>query len=164
MAIYENEIESCMNDIANCQTKIANYKQKSLERNIHKDSYCSNLKIMEDWLENVKNSNLQKELESERYYTELSNKVDDRRANNNERNELCALRQIMKKKSYVDRESRKGRNSQNIFHNAYDGRCDNRPSEFMIKFIDATHNIFQIQQKQIEELKKIITNQQSREL
>ena len=35
------------------------------------------------------------------------------------------------------------------------------PSEFMINFIDATHNIFQIQQKQIEELQDIITKQQS---
>jgi len=162
MAAYENEIESCMNDIAKFQAKNSNIKQKTQERNIHKDSYSSNLKIMEDWLENVKNSNLQKELESERYYTELEKKIKDRSANENERNEIISLRLIRKKK-FRDSESliQNRNNSENIFHNIYNGHCGIRPSEFMINFIDATHNIFQIQQKQIEELQDIITKQQS---
>jgi len=155
MAAYENEIESCMNDIAKCQDKISNLKQKTQERNIHKDSYSSNLKIMEDWLENVKNSNLQKHYESERYYTELEKKIKDRNSSNeNERNEFSALRR------------RRGK-----FQSQGDMQCAGFPpsfhntniasSEFMINFIDATHNIFQIQQKQIEELQDIITKQQS---
>ena len=49
--------------------------------------------------------------------------------------------------------------SQKVFTNYGQGRHPSHPSQFMKEFIEATYNLFQIQQKKIEELETQVNSQ-----
>ena len=107
---------------------------------------------MEEWLEDIRISDLQKELEIEKNL-------------NNIRNGNTGIMTI-ENQQQIWKESKSLKYNRHLsyphlFHNISKRTTTDKPSEFMINFIDATHNIFQIQQKQIEELQDIITKQQS---
>ena len=155
----EHEMKSCLEEMEKLQTKAKELQQKKIELETIQQSKISetspNMNIMKEWLDDYN--------EAEEY----SKIVNDTKKNTCQ----CHRGYNCKKCEFISKgEKVKSKVKSKNFINIYDPSDyipgehpkhskiipDKYPSEFMKDFIEATYNLFQIQQKRIEELEGIV--------
>ena len=152
------------NDTTSCLTEMERL-QENKTNNIE-----SNMAVMDNWLHIANYNEEQKVLSkaAEKKYNEYLVKMQGRRF---QENPLTEEEEEERKKVMDDyrtyclrKHSRYGESIEppskkmDTFHQG------DRPSQFMIDFIKATHNLFQIQQKRIDELENIVAQNQTADL
>ena len=149
----EHEMKRCLEEMERLQTKAKELQQKKIEQETIQQSKISetspNMNIMKEWLDDYN--------EAEEY----SQIVKDTKKNNcqckcNERHGYFTINGNCNSTSCRSKEQlkRKKMTSKIFVKNLRSGY--EYPSEFMKDFIEATYNLFQIQQKRIEELESIV--------
>ena len=170
----EHEMKSCLEEMEKLQTKAKELQQKKIEQETIQQSKISetspNMNIMKEWLDDYN--------EAEEYERYLKiNKVNSYcqckcRWNNDAgryidpyiksesdtritpcnskacRGKEDSIRIKMNSNTFI-------KNKVVLKRNSLESNCQ-YPSEFMKDFIEATYNLFQIQQKRIEELEDIV--------
>ena len=152
----EHEMKSCLEEMERLQTKAKELQQKKIELETTQQSKISetspNMNIMKEWLDDyneaeeysnilnaTKNNTCQCRIQSR-----ISEHITAYASNCNStscRSKALLKRQKVQSKIFV-------KNPEQSYHQY--------PSEFMKDFIEATYNLFQIQQKRIEELEDIV--------
>ena len=163
----EHEMKSCLEEMEKLQTKAKELQQKKIEQETIQQSKISeispNMNIMKEWLDDYN--------EAEEY----SNIVNATKKNTCQCQHdhqgwydrgNCCNSTACRSKADSKRKKVKSKNFINI-NEPSDYKLgehpkhskiipNNYPSEFMKDFIEATYNLFQIQQKRIEELEDIV--------
>jgi hypothetical protein len=144
----EHEMKKCLEEMENLQTKAKELQQQKIEQDTIRQSKKSetgpNMSLMKEWLDIYNDgeeySKIVKNTPDNTDHRYRCN-CDTRRGGQGATCKVEACKGIEHNKL----ELRKGFET---------NHCDrkNVPSEFMKDFIEATYNLFQIQQKRIEEL------------
>ena len=176
----EHEMKSCLEEMEKLQTKAKELQQKKIELETIQQSKISetspNMNIMKEWLDDYN--------EAEEY--EIYSKINVNVKHHPE--DRCKCRWNISAGRYIDpyiksksdpcitpcnskacrskEDSIRIKMNSNTFiknkvvlkRNSLESNCQ-YPSEFMKDFIEATYNLFQIQQKRIEELEDIVHDQ-----
>ena len=166
----ETEMNSCLTEMEKLQEKIMNLQeqQRNLEKQTQEEKTIEvelNMAVMENWLDAYHFNEEQKKLAkvamddwknlnrrgSEPYYvntqenreeSDLINKNYEKFFGNNSRNIMKPIESFQPKI---------GVKFLNMHHIRF-----TEPSQFMSDFIEAIHNLFQIQQKRIDELETVV--------
>ena len=148
----EHEMKNCLEEMERLQTKAKELQQKKIEHETIQQSKISetspNMNIMKEWLDDYN--------EAEEY-----SKVKDTKKN------TCQCKFNTRHGYFIDsncystscrsiEQLKREKMKSKIFVKNPGWRHYEYPSEFMKDFIEATYNLFQIQQKRIEELEDIV--------
>lgn len=149
-SLIEHEMTSCLSEMERLQAKMMELqKEKEMndakqgEKTIHVEP---NMTVMENWLDSVvgerKNAILAKKL-----YESLTKDTPQKK-----REHVLKLWRV-----YYNNSKDKWMPPEqgHLFH-IQKHKAPDSPSQFMIDFIEATHNLFQIQQKRIDELENVV--------
>jgi len=148
---YEDELASCLAEMERLREKMTKLKEeKKLEDQLQEEKTNKvepNMEVMEKWIESIigerkKAKKAKKLYESLTQYTSLK-----------KRQEVWNLRTV-----YYNNKLDKWMPPEpvHLFHIQKYKEPD-APSQFMIDFIEATYNLFQIQQKRIDKLENVIS-------
>mgnify|MGYP001235988322 CR=1 FL=1 len=146
MAI-EKEMTDCLQQMAQLQKKMEHLQQeknnKAAQEVVKRQEVEPNLKVMSDWL--VEYGESIEEIERERVIVEQHNKLSDR----HNMNRLTKEEYELIRERYLSLQQKSDR------HYKRRQLLDNSPKMYFMKqYIEATHNMFIIQQKRIDELEK----------
>lgn len=166
----EMEINSCLTEMEKIQEKIMNLQeqQRNLEKQTQEEKTIEvelNMAVMENWLDAYHFNEEQKK---------MAKVARDNWQNLNRRGSEPYheyTQEEEKERDLIIRNYKKffENNSENIMKpiesfqpkigvkllNMYHGITFTEPSQFMIDYIEATHNLFKIQQKRIDELETV---------
>ena len=146
----EMEIKSCLTEMEQLQAKIRELQDTKIKLEIEKEEKTTkiepNMAIMEKWFESVigERENAKK---AKKLYESLTGDTSLEK-----RQHIFNLRRVyynnrLEKWMHPDPEP--------LFH-IQKHKAPDTPSQFMIDFIEATYNLFQIQQKRIDELETVV--------
>jgi hypothetical protein len=155
----QHEMTSCLTEMQRLQEKMEKLQQeKRIQEEQQKEKTNEiepNLDVMEKWIKSIA------KIKDE--YT-IEQKVKNIKKDSNFMSrQICGkinqyeIEIFQKWTEIQQRRStprRVGEQQEEIFHIQERNRY--RPSKFMIDFIEATHNLFQIQQKRIDELENVV--------
>ena len=142
----EDELTSCLSEMERLCEKMTKLKEekKTQEEELEKKTNTiePNIAIMEKWIESVIGER-KKAKKAKKLYESLTQNTSLKK-----RQEVWKLRRV-----YYNERLDKWMPPEpgHLFHIQKYKEPDT-PSQFMIDFIEATHNLFQIQQKRIDEL------------
>ena len=179
--LIESDMSDCLEQMARLQTKMEFLQQeknkRAAEQVIKQTETEPNLKIMSDWLKEYGETiqEIMNERIIEEQYRELDNKMErgleskietyeknlirkirsDRYEPTPEEYHLYKNRNIITERYNDLRDKRNGRNGKKVGKTLRE--CDlSINTYFMKQYIEATHNMFIIQQKRIDELERKI--------
>lgn len=152
----EYQMESYLNQMESLQTKMTELQKTKVKQEEDQENKLNNIEpnmaVIENWLKSVvrERENTQK---AKKLYESLM-KDTQHRISPEKRQEIWKLRNI-----YYNNQLEKWMppNEEPLFHEKKH-KAPDKPSQFMIDFIEATHNLFQIQQKRIEELENVVAD------
>ena len=148
----EHEMNSCLSEMERLQAKMMELqKQKEMEdakQEKKTNQVEPNMAVMENWLDKYKSIVLARNEE------QIYNDILDGKIKVNDEEILRISDNIRRRKK---KKISKGTNEdiELLFH-IQKHKAHDTPSQFMIDFIEATHNLFQIQQKRIDELENVV--------
>ena len=164
----EHEMKSCLEEMEKLQTKAKELQQKKIELETIQQSKISeispNMNIMKEWLDDYNEAEEYSKIVNDTKNNTCQCKCNERHGyymvNGNCNSTSCrskadSKREKVKSKKFINiydpSDYKPGEHPKHskIIPNNY-------PSEFMKDFIEATYNLFQIQQKRIEELEDIV--------
>jgi len=149
----ETEMNSCLSEMERLQAKMMELqKQKEMEEHKQKEKTIQvepNMTVMENWLDKYKSIILAKK-EEQKYNDILDGKI---KVNDEEILRISDNIRRRKNKKKISKD--RNENLDLLFH-TQKHKAPDTPSQFMIDFIEATHNLFQIQQKRIDELENVV--------
>ena len=151
------EIEQLNEQIQNAQAKIIVLQQKEADEKAELETKQTtiepNMKVFSEWLESM-------ELKKKEYEISMQSKFLDvgcelgKLQNDNEWGFIqTRSNNPIYQQEHKQRRGKYSSKKVDLFQTK-NHKASDMPSEFMIHFIEATHNLFQIQQKRIEELEK----------
>ena len=159
----EMEMNSCLTEMERLQAKMmelqetkkkqeAKQEEKTIEAEV-------NMAVMENWLDINKYNEEQKKMSEfvKKNYDDYSVRMRGRYANIRQ-NPLSTKEEEERKKIYQDYSkyyTTKNLKNMKMFH-IQKHKAPDEPSQYMFDFIEATHNLFQIQKKQIDELETVV--------
>jgi hypothetical protein len=144
-------------------------KKQETEQENKTNNTEPNMAVMDNWLHTHKYNEEQKVLSksAEKKYNDYHVRGGGRNLQENplteeeeeERNKVMDnyRKYCLRKHSRYGESIEHPKKKMDTFHQG------DRPSQFMIDFIEATHNLFQIQQKRIDELENIVAQNQTRD-
>jgi hypothetical protein len=146
----EMEMNSCLTEMEHLQSKMMELQQTKKQQDVKEKEKTEqiepNLEVMEKWLKSVvgERENTQK---AKNLYKSLTKDTSPEK-----RKEIWKLRNI-----YYNDMRREWRSPvQEPLFQIQQHKAPDTASQFMIDFIEATHNLFQIQQKRIDELETVV--------
>ena len=146
----EMEMNSCLTEMERLQSKMMELQQTKKQQDVKEKEKTEqiepNLEVMEKWLKSVvgERENTQK---AKNLYKSLTKDTSPEK-----RKEIWELRNI-----YYNDMRREWRSpDQEPLFQIQQHKAPDTVSQFMIDFIEATHNLFQIQQKRIDELETVV--------
>jgi hypothetical protein len=156
----QHEMTSCLTEMQRLQEKMEKLQQeKRIQEEQQKEKTNEiepNLDVMEKWIKSIAKI-------KDEYTIEQKVKNINKDSNFMSRQSCGKINQyeieIFQKWTEIQQRRstprRVGEQQEEIFHIQ---ECKNRyrPSKFMIDYIEATYNLFQIQQKRIEELENVV--------
>lgn len=150
-SLIEHEMTSCLSEMERLKEKFMKL-QKEKEMNDAQqgektNQLETNMAVMENWLDSVVGERNNAKL-AKKYYESLTKDTPEEK-----RMEIMKLYRIY----YNNGKWELPPNPEHLFH-IQKYKTPDTPSQFMIDFIEATHNLFQIQQKQIDELESVKLN------
>lgn len=159
----EMEIHSCLTEIKKLQAKMKKLQtkivelqeQKKLDELIQEEKANNvelNLAVMKKWFKSIEKTKDEYIIEEKVIRLNKESEFQYRRScgNLNEQE-----RELFQKWATIQQTRLRGKaESQKVelFHIQDNNNKKNRPSQFMLQYIESTYNLFQIQQKQIDEL------------
>ena len=156
----QHEMTSCLTEMQRLQEKMEKLQQeKRIQEEQQKEKTNEiepNLDVMEKWIKSIAKI-------KDEYTIEQKVKNINKDSNFMSRQSCGKINQyeieIFQKWTEIQQRRRTprriGEEQEEIFH-IQEGKNRYRPSKFMIDYIEATYNLFQIQQKRIEELENVV--------
>ena len=146
----QHEMTSCLTEMQRLQEKMEKLQQEKIIQEQQQKEKISeiepNMTVMENWLDSVvgerKNAILAKKL-----YESLTKDTPQKK-----REHVLKLWRVYYNNS---KDKWMPPDPGPLFH-IQKYKAPDTPSQFMIDFIEATHNLFQIQQKRIDELENVV--------
>tara|TARA_Y100000768_G_scaffold365860_1_gene327499 strand:- start:3081 stop:3584 length:504 start_codon:yes stop_codon:yes gene_type:complete len=153
----EHEMKSCLEEMEKLQTKAKELQQKKIEQETIQQSKISetspNMNIMKEWLDDYNEAEEYSKIVNATKNNTCQCKCNGRHGyytvNGNCYSTSCRSKEKLKREKVQSKK----------FINIISNESTSYPSEFMKDFIEATYNLFQIQQKRIEELEDIVHDQ-----
>ena len=144
----EHEMTSCLSEMERLQAKMMELQETKKKQEAEQENKTNNtepnMAVMENWLGSVigERENAKK---AKKHYESLTKDTPEEN-----RREILNLWRIYNKTGVWASPS-----SEPLFHiKKY--KAPDTPSQFMIEYIEATHNLFQIQQKRIDALESVV--------
>ncbi len=148
----EMEMNSCLTEMERLQSKMMELQQTKKQQDAEEEKKTKeiepNLAVMEKWIESI--AELKDEYTIEQKVKRLNLDVGCRRNINQYEIEI-----YQKWTKIQHRRRQQPRQLGELFH-IQEFKNKNRPSKFMIDYIEATYNLFQIQQKRVDELETVV--------
>ena len=149
-ASIEQEMTSCLSEMEKLQAKMMNLQNKQQKE---KTNYVKpNMKVMEKWLDTVIGERKNAKRAKKFYESFTKDMQENIPVTIEKRQEIWKLRRVYYNNSL---DKWMPPNQEPLFHNT-NHKSPDTVSQFMIDYIEATHNLFEIQQKQINELQSIV--------
>lgn len=152
----EHQMESYLNEMERLQNKMMEL-QKTKEKEDQENKVNDiepNILVLKSWIDEIKTKNkfLADKDAEEKYNNKFKTKRVLEKKKLTDSDEYKDLVKLINSRMKLWNEAKK---PTKLFHNKVYGEPDT-PSQFMIDYIEATYNLFQIQQKRIEELENVV--------
>ena len=164
MAIHvEMQMNSCLSEMERLQAKMMELQETKKKQEAEQEEKTIqaevNMAVMENWLDINKYNEEQKKMAevAKKKYDDYSVRMRGRYANIRQ-NPLSTKEEEERKtimEDYSKYYTTNNLKNMKMFH-IQKYKAPDTPSQFMIDYIEATHNLFQIQQKRIDELKTVV--------
>ena len=149
---YEDEMNSYFSEMTQLKEKITKLQEekKTREEELKKKTNTiePNMAIMDKWLKSIEKTNYEYLIE-QKVNNLIKKENCGEKINEQEKRELFQKWTEIQQRRSTPR--RVGEQQEEIFH-IQERKNRYRPYKFMIDYIEATYNLFQIQQKRIDEL------------
>lgn len=149
---YEDEMNSYFSEMTQLKEKMTKLQEekKTREEELKKKTNTiePNMAIMDKWLKSIEKTNYEYLIE-QKVNNLIKKENCGEKINEQEKRELFQKWTEIQQRRSTPR--RVGEQQEEIFH-IQERKNRYRPSKFMIDYIEATYNLFQIQQKRIDEL------------
>ena len=147
----EHEMNACLTEMERLQTKMQELQQakeeKAAEEKKKIEDTDPNLAVMEEWLNSIKST--KEEYKIELKATQLGKEYNIRNGKFSEYEKNICDKWVSIQNN---RNERNAPSQQVNLFQIHGYKKPDRPTQFMINFVEATYNMFQIQQKRIDEL------------
>ena len=150
----EMEMNSCLTEMERLQSKMMELQQTKKQQDTEEEEKTKqiepNMEVMEKWLKSIAKTKDEYTIEQK------VNNIDMFRRSCGKVTEQ--EKGLFKQWVSIQEQRNRGKASSQhveLFQKKAYKRPDT-PSQFMINFIEATHNLFQIQQKRIDELETVV--------
>lgn len=149
-ASIEQEMNSCLSEMEKLQAKMTNLQnKKQKEKSNH---VKPNMEVMEKWLNSVIEERKNAKRAKKFYESFTKDMQENLPVTIEKRQEIWKLRKVYYNNSL---DKWMPPNQEPLFHNT-NHKSPDTVSQFMIDYIEATHNLFKIQQNQINKLRSVV--------
>ena len=165
----EHEMTSCLNEMERLQAKMMELQETKKKQESEQENKTNNtepnMAVMDNWLHIAKYNEEQKVLSkaAEKKYNDYLARGREQRRNFRE-NPLSDEEEEERKTimgDYSKYYTTNNLKTMKMFH-IQKYKAPDTPSQFMIDYIEATHNLFKIQQKRIDELESVVAELNSK--
>lgn len=157
----EREMNSCLTEMERLQSKMMELQQTKKQQDAEEEKKTKeiepNLAVIEKWIESIAELKDEYTIEQKVKRLNLADEYGEWISEGCRRNINQYEIEIYQKWTKIQhRRRQQPRQLGELFH-IQEFKNKNRPSKFMIDYIEATYNLFQIQQKRIDELETVVT-------